>query len=244
MLHKTNGIVLRSIKYGDSSLITTIFTAVYGIQTYIVQGVRSTKAKQNRAGFFQPGMLLDLVVYQQPQKSMQRIREFSATYIYTGLQENVVKNSISIFSVELLLRLLPEQAPLPALYDMACEYFIALDKLSIHQVANFPLFFIIQCSKILGYDLKGNFPGEKTMNIMPEAGFAANSSSAMPFINNEDTGILNLLLIADNYNVLEKIEMNADIRLRLIDWFIAYLQLHTQHMGNLRSLSVLRAILH
>ena len=97
MLHKTNGIVLRSIKYGDSSLITTIFTAIFGVQTYIVQGVRSTKANQNKGGFFQPGMLLDLVVYQQPQKNMQRIREFRAAYIYTGLQEDVVKNSISMF---------------------------------------------------------------------------------------------------------------------------------------------------
>ncbi len=230
MLHKTNGIVLRSIKYGDSSLITTIFTALLGTQTYMVQGVRSSKAKQNRAGFFQPGMLLELVTYQQPQKNMQRIREFQAAYIYTGLQEDVVKNSISIFSVELLLRLLPEQAPLPALFDMAYEYFIALDKMSLHQVANFPLFFIIQCSKILGYDLK-------------EAESDAHAASAMP-INNDDAAVLNLLLAADNYADLEKITMNADTRLRLIDWYVAYLQKHTQHMGNLKSLSVLRAILH
>ena len=230
MLHKTNGIVLRSIKYGDSSLITTIFTALLGTQTYMVQGVRSSKAKQNRAGFFQPGMLLDLVTYQQPQKNMQRIREFHAAYIYTGLQEDVVKSSISIFSVELLLRLLPEQAPLPTLFDMAFEYFIALDKMSLHQVANFPLFFIIQCSKILGYDLK-------------EAESDAHAASAMP-INKDDAAVLNLLLAADAYAALEKISMNADTRLRLIDWYVAYLQTHTQHMGNLKSLSVLRAILH
>ena len=243
MLHKTNGIVLRSIKYGDSSLITTIFTSVFGIQTYMVQGVRSTKAKQNRGGFFQPGMLLELVVYQQPQKNLQRIREFKAAYIYTVLQEDVVKNSISLFSVELLLRLLPEQAPLPALYDQAFEYFVALDMMSRHQVANFPLFFIIQCSKVLGYDLKDIYTNEKQNVNTQEEGFLTHAS-AMPFINDEDTTILNRLLLADNYIALEHIEMNADIRLRLIDWFVVYLQQHTQHMGNLKSLSVLRAILH
>ena len=231
MLHKTNGIVLRSIKYGDSSLITTIFTAIFGVQTYIVQGVRSTKANQNKGGFFQPGMLLDLVVYQQPQKNMQRIREFRAAYIYTGLQEDVVKNSISMFSVELLLRLLPEQAPQPMLFDLAYEYFIALDKMSLHQVANFPLFFIIQCSKVLGYELN-------------DAGSTLQFNSSMPFINDEDTSFLGLLLEANDYAVLEQIKINADIRLRLIDWYVLYLQQHTQHMGNLKSLSVLRAILH
>jgi hypothetical protein len=66
----------------------------------------------------------------------------------------------------------------------------------------------------------------------------------MPFINDEDSAMLNKLLMADDYETLEKIQMNADMRLRLIDWYVAYLQQHTQHMGNLRSLSVLRAILH
>ena len=244
MLHKTNGIVLRSVKYGDTSIITTIFTDLFGVQTYMVQGVRSSKAKQKNSGFFQPGMLLELVVYQQAQKNMQRIREFRAAYIYTGLQEDVVKNSISMFSVELLLRLLPEQAPLPQLFDEAFKYFVALDKMSLQQVANFPLFFIIQCSKVLGYDLKSSYPGELPGNNIQQAGFATHGASAMPFINDEDTGILNLLLAADSYEAIEKIQMNADRRLRLIDWYVAYLQQHTQHMGNLKSLSVLGAILH
>ena len=97
MLQKTNGIVLRSIKYGDSSLITTIFTSVSGVQTYIVQGVRSAKQGKNRAGTFQPGMLLDLVVYQQPQKNMQRIREFQPAYIYRPTGECGQKQHCLIF---------------------------------------------------------------------------------------------------------------------------------------------------
>ena len=133
--------------------------------------------------------------------------------------------------MELLLRLLPEQAPQPMLFDLAYEYFIALDKMSLHQVANFPLFFIIQCSKVLGYELN-------------DAGSTLQFNSSMPFINDEDTSFLGLLLEANDYAVLEQIKINADIRLRLIDWYVLYLQQHTQHMGNLKSLSVLRAILH
>src|ERR1019366_7795268 len=157
MLHKTNGIVLRSIKYGESSLVTTIFTAAYGVQTYMVQGVRSSKAKQNRAGTFQPGMLLELVVYQQQNKNLQRIREFQVAYIFGAFQEDVVKNSIVLFSTEVLLRLLPENAPLPALFDFVYEYFITLDKMPATGIANFPLFFIIHCSREFGFELKGSY---------------------------------------------------------------------------------------
>jgi DNA repair protein RecO (recombination protein O) len=244
MLHKTKGIVLRSIKYGDSSLVTTIFTALYGIQTYMVQGVRSAKMRQNRAGSFQAGTLLELVVYQQPQKNMQRIKEFQVAHLYQTLQEDVVKNSVLLFSVEVLLRLLPEQAPLPALFEFAYDYFIALDTISQHKVANFPLFFIINCSRILGFELKGNYSLQTPHLDMQEGGFTEHVPSRVPFTGDEDASVLSLLLKADQYEALSLIEMNAAMRLRLIDWFVAFLQTHTQHMGNIRSLTVLKAILH
>lgn len=244
MLQKTNGIVLRSIKYGETSLVTTIFTSVFGVETYMVQGVRSAKARQNRAGSFQPATLLELVVYQQPQKNMQRLREFQPAYLYQALQEDVIKNSIVLFSVEVMLRLLPEHAPLPVLFDFAFDYFVTLDKMPLNAVANFPLYFIIQCSKILGYELKGNYCAETPYLNLHEGGFSDEAPAAIPFTSNEDAAILSSLLDADDYESLKGTEMNADMRVRLIDWYIAFLQLHTQHMGNIRSLSVLRAILH
>ena len=44
-MHKTKGIVLRTVKYGDTSLVVTIFTELFGVQTYLVNGVRSSKNK-------------------------------------------------------------------------------------------------------------------------------------------------------------------------------------------------------
>ena len=244
MLHKTNGLVLRSVKYGDSSIITTIFTDTYGIQTYIVQGVRSTKAKTNRAGFFQPGMLLELVVYQQPQKNMQRIREFQPAYIYTTVQESVIKNSIVLFSVELLLRLLPEHAPMPVLFDFTNKYFTEMDKMPTESVANLPLFFIIQCSRFLGYELKGDYTkGTPYLNLQ-EGGFTAHAPASIPYTKDEDAVALNAFIREEDYDLLKHVEMSAAMRFRLIDWYIAFLKQHTQHMGNIRSLAVLQTILH
>jgi len=244
MLHKTNGLVLRSIKYGDSSLITTIFTDVYGIQTYIVQGVRSVKARQNRAGFFQPGMMLELVVYMQPQKNMQRIREFQPAYIYTTVQESVVKNSIVLFSAELLLRLLPEHAPMTMLFDFTFNYFKLLDTTTTEHVANLPLFFIIQCSRALGYELKGDYTTETPYLNLQEGGFTDHAPAALPYTKDEDAIALNTFLREEDYDQLKSIEMNAAMRFRLIEWYIAFLKQHTQHMGNIKSLQVLQTILH
>ncbi len=244
MLDKTKGIVLRSVKYGETSLVTTIFTSAFGIQTYMVQGVRSAKGRQNKAAFFQPGTLLELVVYQQPLKNMQRLREYQAAHIYNGLQEDVVKNSIVLFSAELLLRLLPELGPLPTLFDIAFEYFVTLDKLPLHDVANFPLFFIIQCSRELGYNIKESYSKETPYLNLQDGGFTEHMPAQASIISDDEARLLSALLDVSELKDLNAVEMNADIRLRLIDWYVAYLQQHTQHMGNIRSLSVLRAILH
>lgn len=244
MLEKTNGIVLRTVRYGETSIVATIFTEQYGVQSYMVQGVRSSRQSQNRAGMFQPGTILALVVYHHSGKHLQRIREFQPAYIYTDLQENVIKNSVALFSVEILLRLLPENAPLPSLFGHVYEYFIALDKLSLREVANFPLFFVIQCSRELGYDLNGGYTKETPYLNLQEGGFTDHPPVAPPYSTDDEARALDKLLSMDDYISIAKVELSGDMRLRLIDWFIAFLQLHTQHMGNIRSLSVLRTILH
>ena len=44
-LHNTDGIMLHLSPYGDSSVIAKIYTEKFGMQTYLVNGVRSSKAK-------------------------------------------------------------------------------------------------------------------------------------------------------------------------------------------------------
>jgi DNA repair protein RecO (recombination protein O) len=58
-LHKTKGLVLRTVKYGETSIIVTIFTELFGVQTYLVNGVRSSSKKgAGKAGLFQPAACL------------------------------------------------------------------------------------------------------------------------------------------------------------------------------------------
>lgn len=244
MLQTTRGIVLRSVKYGDSSLICTVFTEVYGVQAYMVQGVRSTKAARNRAGLLQPASLTDIVVYHQPQKNLQRLREFSPAYLYTTVHEEVVKNSIALFSVEVLLRLLPEEAPMPELFEFAYDYFVRLDTTPGAQAANFPLYFIIQCSRYLGYEVKGGYSSDTPHLNMHEGGYTAHPPPAAPYVPDEDAVAISNIMQAAGYAEMEQVPMNAAMRMRLTEWHIVFLQRYTQHMAAIRSLDVLRAVLH
>ena len=244
MLQNTQGIVLRSIKYGETSLVSTIFTRLNGVQTYMVQGVRTSKLKHNKAALLQPATLLELVSYQQQQKNLQRLKEFQLAYIYVSLQEEVVKNSVALFSVELLLRLLPEQAPLPELFDFVFEYFTALDKMKTDEVSNFPLYFIIAISRYLGYELKGEYSEQTPYLNLQEGGFSEHLPIIKPFVESEDANALSQLMNVEDFSALNQVAMSSARRFRLLEWYIEFLHRYTQHLSQIKSLPVLQAILH
>lgn len=245
MLNKTQGIVLRSVKYGETSLITTIFTAEYGVQAYLARGVRSSaKSRQGRAGLLQPASLLDLVVYHKPQSKLQTLKEFHPAHIYQQLHEDIIRNSIALFSVELLLRLLPEHAPMPDLFRDAYSYFYALDTIPAASVANFPVFFTIQVSRALGYEIGGGYSDATPHANLHDGRFTTHAPAISPYLSDEETRALDKLLQITDPAQLQRIEMNAAMRYHLLDWYLEYLHRHTQHLGTIRSLSVLRTILH
>src|SRR6476469_3482718 len=109
MVHKTKGVVLRSVKYGETSLVVTMFTEAFGLQSYIVNNVRITsKQSVGKAAHFQPAAMLDLVVYHNQFVNLQRIKEFKWGYLYQHLFSSVRKNSVALFMIELLSKCLKE----------------------------------------------------------------------------------------------------------------------------------------
>ncbi|MGZ4057116.1 MAG: DNA repair protein RecO [Bacteroidia bacterium] len=108
MLHKTSGIILYTTKYSDTSLISKIYTADFGLQSYIINGVRSKKSK-NKASLFQPMALVDLVVSNSGKGGLQRISEINNQHPYSDIPYNIVKSSIAIFLNEILYKTLKEE---------------------------------------------------------------------------------------------------------------------------------------
>ena len=104
-LHKTKGIVLRTVRYGETSIIVAIFTELFGVQSYLVNGVRVSSNKgMGKATLFQPAAILDLVVYHNELKQLQRIKEFRWGHLYHNILSDVKKNAVALFMVELLTK--------------------------------------------------------------------------------------------------------------------------------------------
>ena len=128
-VQKTKGIVLRTVKYGETSVIVSIFTEAFGLQSYLVNGVRvSSKKGSGKANLFQPTAILDLVVYHNELKQLQRIKEFKWAHIYSQILSDVKKNAVAVFMIELLAKCVKQPEANAELFQFTEDSFLHLDE--------------------------------------------------------------------------------------------------------------------
>lgn len=244
MLGNSKGIVLRSVKYGDSSLIVSIFSETYGLNAYMLKGIRSEKNKSKRAGLLHPGSLLTITTEHKPYRQLQHIKEFAPAYLYQQLPEDIVRNCIAVFSVELLQKLLPEAECMEDLFQFCYEYFLQIDTIPHNRLANLPIFFLIQCGRYFGYNVQGSYDEQHCFLSTSDGIFAASPPSRGVLLNTIEVAAIAQLIVVEDYEQLQQLDINRTMRNNLMDWFLEFLQLQTQHLTPLRSLEVLRTILH
>jgi DNA repair protein RecO (recombination protein O) len=148
MLYKTPGIALSHIKYRDTSIIARIFTAEFGLQSYIVNGVRSPKAK-NKMGHFQPLTLLDLVVYHRPGKDIQRISEMRCRLNFSSIPFDIRKTTMALFMAEFMVKSLHTEENNQELFDFA-ESAIAYFDQAPEGYENFHLQYLLKMMVFFG----------------------------------------------------------------------------------------------
>lgn len=140
MTHKTKGIILRTVKYGETSIITTVYTELFGIQSYIVKGVRqNTKKSPAKAIYFQPAAMLDLVVYHNEFKNLNFIKEYQWGYLYQSILFDVAKNTVAIYIAETLQHSLKQPESNPELFYLIEDSLKQLYNWSPALTANLPL---------------------------------------------------------------------------------------------------------
>lgn len=149
MLHKTQGVVFRFTKYGESSIIVNIFTEMLGLQSYIVNGVRSRTGK-NRIALFQPLTLLELVVYHRENANINRIKEVKCLYPYQTIHLDIRKSTVALFINEIINKTIKDESHAAEMCGFMIRSFVTLDQME-NQVENFHLRFLLKLSRLLGF---------------------------------------------------------------------------------------------
>ena len=218
MLHKSIGIVLHHINYGETSIIAYIYTELFGRQAFIVNGVRSNKSKI-KLNLFQPLSIVELSVYFKENREIQRIKEIRFHIPQYEIPFYIIKSTIALFIAEILYKTLREEESNKPLFDFLLHAIQLLDKTQ-EGINNFHLIFLIQLSKFLG--------------IFPDNTFIYNYSSS------ESERIVLQELISSSLPTLTKFKINNMIRNNLLLKILDHYQLNMEGMGQINSFVVLK----
>ncbi|MFB6455718.1 DNA repair protein RecO [Chitinophaga sp. Hz27] len=243
MLHKTNGIVLRTVKYGDTSLIVSIFTELFGLQSYIVNGVRSSKPKAARGNLFQPGNILELVVYHQEIKNLQRISEFKLGFIFNSLHFNIVKNTVALYMIELLQKTLKEPEQHLELYYFAENALKVLDTAEMPIAANLPLFFTLKVGEYLGFKLNGRFSEYTPYLDLQEGHYIDLPPHHIHHLDPIGSELTDAISQCTDAAQLGNIAMNKERRRKLLYAYLEFFRLHLPEFVEMQSPPILHDIL-
>jgi DNA repair protein RecO (recombination protein O) len=243
-LHHTKGIVLRTVKYGETSVIVSIFTELLGLQSYLVNGVRAaTKKGSGKANLFQPSAILDMIVYHNELKQLQRIKEFRWAGLYQQILSDVKKNAVALFMVELLAKCLKQPEANPELFHFAEDAFLHLDKAPDTVAANFPLFFALHLPLFFGFRISDNYSETRSFLDLQEGDFVQEQPRHPHFLDDNQAFITSQLLKVQQPDELNDIKLNQEFRRNLLFTYEVYYKLHVQDFGSMRTLPVLKEIL-
>jgi DNA repair protein RecO (recombination protein O) len=243
MVFPTKGIVLRTVIYGETSVIALIYTELFGIQSYLVNGVRSNKKSALKAIFFQPASMLDMVVYHNELKNLQRIKEVKWHYLYQQVFFNVYKNAVAIFITELLQKVLKQPENNPNLYAFIEDAYIQLDNANHKTTANYPVFFAIHLTAFLGSKIQDNYSAQNPVLDLQEGLYVKQIPAHYFYTDGETAFAISQLLKTMQPYELSNIILNNTIRRQALDAIIQFYTLHVNDFGNMRSLPVLKEVL-
>lgn len=227
MITKTRGIVIKYLKYQETSIIVHIFTEQYGLVPFIVNGVRSPRSKRG-IGYFQPFSLLELVAYMKPNREIQRLSEYKYFAPSHHIQQDVRKSTIVLFLSEILGKLLThEQGPSHGqLFQFLSSSVQTFDRMA-GEIENFHLHFLLK--------------------MLPHVGLGVDDADAMLHsmeleMIEEDHNLITFISAILQSDYMEHVPGNGALRFKALEFLLNYYQHHTAQIGEIKSLKVLHQV--
>lgn len=240
MLHKTKGIVLRVTNYAETSVVAKIYTQKFGLQSYLINGVKKPKAKIP-LNVLQPMHLLDMVVYHKPNGNMQRVKEVKSHPVLQNIPYDIVKSSIVIFLNEMIYKSIKQQHEDEVMFEFISKNIELLDH-SEEGVANFHLIFLLKLTRFLGFypDLRN---AEKFNFFDLKDGVFVSNQPPHSFFIEANLKTFWLQLFKNSIEHFDELKINAAVRKVLLYKIIEYYSFHIEDFGLVKSHEILEEVL-
>lgn len=238
---KLRGIVLSSVRYGESSLIVHIYTDLCGRQSFMVNGAARKGKRPGKLVLFQPLSLLELVATTPKKGSLLRTKEITTPFPGLYVDGDLRKGAIAVFLAELLSKTLREEEPNLGLFEYLWSSIQMLEAVE-EGVANFHLVFMAQLSRFMGFYPTLSADSGDRIYFDIKNGVFRNSLPAHPIVMLPPLSHLLLKVFEGSFSNLRQIELNHVQRNLLAEGMVDYFQHHMDGVGGIRSLAVLKEV--
>lgn len=238
MLH-TRGIVFRTIKYAETSVITDIFTEDKGLHAFIAGSVRAAKSKMPYS-FFQPMMAIDMIAYYQEGKNgLHRIKEVRPAFGYQSIPFDLKKGAIALFMAEVCQKSIKETEENNALFEFLLAAITILDATE-KPVANFHLSFLIHLAGHLGFLPEGNTHASGWFDLR-EGVFSQTHPPHIDFMSPELSTVFAQLLELP-FDQFYHISVDLPTRKGLLAHILKFYSFHVPGFGKINTTEVLESV--
>lgn len=237
--YKGRGVVLGTVKYGDSSLVAQLLTNVGGRRSFIVQGVRSTRGRSSKLALFQPLFALEFEGLEPSKGELHRFREVHSGVTLRQTPFDVRRSTIALFIAEVLYRLVKESEPNEHLFDFVWGSVEALDAIE-EGVANFHLWFLAHLSRFLGFSPTNNYTKGALFDIR-EGCYTTQRPNHELFLSAENAMILRDMTECDVRD-LGEIGLNRHQRVEFLKALMRYYGYHLDAIHSVHSTTILMEV--
>ncbi|MEY3248489.1 MAG: hypothetical protein RL742_532 [Bacteroidota bacterium] len=236
MLLSSLGIVFRTVKYGETSVIADIFTEEKGLQTFIGGSVRTAKSRMP-FNLFQPMSVVDIVAnYRSDGQRLHRLKELRAAEIFTAIPFEIRRGAVTLFMAEICRKSIHDHEPNPELFAFLLDYLRLLDR-TPNPIANLHLHFLLHLSGFLGFQPEHELE-EAGYFDLKEGVFVEESPGHPYYVEPEDAVWLSRLLACAAERCHE-LSIPRATRKRLQQRLLQFYQFHVPGFDGLNTPDVL-----
>ena len=146
MLIRTEAVVLRSIPYGETSRIATLFTREKGKIAVVAKGARKPKSKFGST--LQVLSVVEAVIYYRPSRNVQTLAE--CAHLHVHRMDDLGRLAAGMQMVELTNRVMQDEEEQPAVYELLAAVLGFLPNSQSNAIL-LQLFFKLQLATMLGF---------------------------------------------------------------------------------------------
>ena len=148
MIVKTDAVVLKSMRYRDTSKIVTFYTRQFGKLAAIAKGSRAVNNKFGAS--LEPMTEVSLVLYKKDQRELQMVSQCDIVRPFKRIHSEIEKMGAAMSVIELLNQITHSEEENPALYTLVAETLESLEP-ATKNFRNFVYAFEVRLASLSGF---------------------------------------------------------------------------------------------